>query len=259
AAMAANGDSMLGGDARFVTTRWSVVLGAAGPPEEDPGGALEVLCRTYWPAVYAYLRRHGHAREDARDLTQAFFARLVEGDWLARADSERGSFRAFLVTILRRFVANEAEREAALRRGGGAVRLPFAMDLGAEDGADGTALRGVPEPADGDDPEAAFERAWVRALLDRVLESLRAEYAGSGQADRFDHLEPHLVPGDEPPPFDEMAAALGLAVSSCRVAVFRARRRYRDLLRAEVAATLGGSEGVDDELDALLGALRVES
>ncbi|MEM1450140.1 MAG: sigma-70 family RNA polymerase sigma factor [Planctomycetota bacterium] len=252
--MGSNGDSMLDGNARFVTTRWSVVLGAAGPPEEDTDRALDVLCRTYWPAVYAYLRRHGHAREDARDLTQAFFARLVEGDWLARADAERGSFRAFLVTILRRFVANEAEREAALRRGGGAVRLPFSIDL--DDDANGAESQGVPEPADDDDPEAAFERAWVRALLERVLERLRAEYASTGQGDRFTHLEPHLVPGDEPPPFDEMAAELGLAVSSCRVAVFRARRRYRDLLRAEVAATLGGSEGVDDELDALLGALQ---
>lgn len=244
---------MLERSARFATTRWSIVLRAQGDGSrssdaadaadevDSPEAALASLCQAYWPAVYAFLRRRGHDRDAARDLAQGFFTKLIEKDWVDRAEEERGSFRAFLVTALRRYVAGEYEREGALRRGGGDRHVALEFDEEA-----------TWEPADDMTPEKAFDAAWVQSLLSTVLERLAAEYKGSGQSARFVALEPYLVPGDRPPPFRELAAALGMAESSCRVAVFRARGRYRELLRSEVASTLGGMDGVDAELDALI-------
>ena len=244
--MPAYDDSMLDGPVRFDTTRWSVVRRAGASDDEGSAdAALDSLCRTYWPAVVAYLRRRGYGREEARDLAQAFFATLVEKDWISRADSERGSFRAFLVTLLRRFAANEAEAAQALKRGGG-ERFVF-LDAG-DDGA-------IDAPDDAATPDEAFDRAWVRALLDGVLARLQEEYRTAGQGARFEQLVHHLVPGEKPPPFAAMAEELGLAEASCRVAVFRARRRYRDLLRDGIAGTVGERGEVDDELAALLGVL----
>jgi RNA polymerase sigma factor (sigma-70 family) len=245
ATMPAYDDSMLDGPARFATTRWSIVRRAAGGEEVPEGrAALEALCRTYWPAAVAYLRRRGHDREAARDLAQGFFASVLERDVLARADEARGSFRGFLATALRRFAANEHEAATAEKRGGRVAHVWLDADA-----------RGA-EPISSDDtPELAFERAWVQALLDDVLQRLRAEYEESGQGHRFERLAPYLVPGEDTPPFADLADELGLAEASCRVAVFRARRRYRDLLRDTIAGTVDGRAGVDEELDLLLNAL----
>ncbi|MEZ6018010.1 MAG: sigma-70 family RNA polymerase sigma factor [Planctomycetota bacterium] len=249
---------MLTGPAGFTTTRWSLVRRAAsreGTPSapgnetegtRDPArAALDSLCRTYWPAVVAYLRRHGHDRDAARDLAQAFFARLLEKDWLARADEARGSFRAFLATLLRRFVANQLEAENALVRGGGERHVPITFDSDAP----GT------EPVAALTPEQSFDRAWIHALLDEVRRQLREEYAAAGLATRFSRLEPYLVPDATRPPFAAMARDMGLVESSCRVAVFRARRRFRDLLRDAIAGTVNGREDVEAELDAFLMSL----
>lgn len=240
---------MLGSEGRFVTTRWSLVTNAqqrdakALPADNVAADeALADLCQTYWPAVYAFLRRDGKGREEARDLAQGFFAKLLEKGWIERADQDRGSFRAFLVTLLRRFVVGEHHREHSLRRGG-AVQL---VSISADDS------KAWIEPASHATPEQAFEAAWVQALLDRVLDELRQDYASRGQAGRFEALEPYLVAALEPAPFQALSASLGLAESSCRVAVFRARRRYRELLRGEIAATLGDHAGVDAELEALI-------
>ncbi|MEM8712517.1 MAG: sigma-70 family RNA polymerase sigma factor [Planctomycetota bacterium] len=245
-------DSMLRGDGRFATTRWSLVLGAGvgdrEAPAEESGAdaarqALEELCATYWPAVYAWIRRRGYRRDEARDLAQGFFTSLVEKGWVERADEERGSFRTFLVTLLKRFVAGEWQRESTLRRGGGEQHVPLDFDQGGME----------PEVGEAGSPEAAFDLEWIRSLLSCVLERLSAEYARTNATERFQVIEPHLVPGDTPPPFREMASKLGLAESSCRVAVFRARRRYRELLRDELASTLSDGRCVDEELEALLG------
>jgi len=238
-------DSMLRAGGRFATTRWSLVRGAADPGAPAARDARDELCRLYWPPVYAYLRRRVTSRDEARDLCQAFFARLVERDWLARADPEQGSFRAFLVTLVRRFAANEHEREQALARGGAVCHLPIALG----DGEPGV------EPAADETPERSFDRAWARALLASALASLRADLGHGPAAARFELLEPHLVPGGNDPDYAALAAAFGVAESTARVIVFRARRRYRDLLRAAVAQTLGSREGVDAELGALLAAL----
>lgn len=242
-------DSVLQANARFATTRWSVVSEAQrrGRPETKArdasvDDALASLCQTYWPAVYAFLRRQGHRPEGARDLTQGFFAKLLEKDWIERADVDRGSFRAFLVTLVRRYVASEFQRETSLRRGGDAKLI----SISGED------QRGWLEPATHATPEKAFDSAWIQAMLAQVLQELRQEYASAGQMERFEVLEPYLVAGESPPPFPALAATLGLAESSCRVAVFRARRRYRELLRGEIAGTLGEACGVDVELEALI-------
>ena len=248
-------DSMLDAGARFDTTRWSIVLRAQRPLSEtasrgdsdessvstaDADAALASLCSTYWPAVYAYLRRRGHRREEARDLTQGFFTKLLESDWVDRADAERGSFRSFLVTALRRYVAGEYERENTLKRGGGVERI--SLGEGSE----------RLEPATTSTPESAFDRAWIRTVLASVLQRLEAEYESVGRGARFRAIEPYLIPGENAPPFESMAQELDLAESSCRVAVFRARRRYRDLLRGEIAQTVGGLSDVDAELEGLI-------
>jgi RNA polymerase sigma factor (sigma-70 family) len=235
---------MLQGGGRFATTRWSLVRNATdsnSPRAADAQAALDELCRLYWPPVYAYLRRRVPNREAARDLSQAFFARMLERDWLARADPERGSFRAFLVTLVQRFAANELERERALVRGGAVHHVPIGAAAGDGD----------VEPATDETPEQSFDRAWVRALLASTLATLRAEHAHSGSAARFEAVEPHLVPGGDAPDYGALAAAFGVEESTARVIVFRARRRYRDLLRAAVAETLVSRDGVDAELDAL--------
>ena len=231
----------------FATTRWTVVLAAGhrGAPQAD--AALEELCRTYWYPLYAYVRGHGHSREDAEDLTQAFFARLLEKNYLEGISSEKGKFRAFLLTALKRFLANEWDRARSQKRGGGLK--PLSLDWQDAD------TRYQIQPAENLTPDKLYDRAWALTVLERVVTRLREECGAQGRGKLFEQLKPFLMAGNSGVPCAQAAAALELSEGAARVAIHRLRRRYRELLREEVAHTLADPAQAGEELQALLSAL----
>ena len=230
----------------FRTTRWSLVLTAAveGDGREK---ALQELCSLYWPPVYAFFRSSGHDEEAALDLTQGLFAHLLERDDLAKADPERGRFRAYLRTCARHFVANQHAAERAQKRGGGAKLL--SLDL-----ADARAAW-ASEPVDRQTPEQAFERQFAQALLGAVLDQLAAEYAERGRQELFASLRSYLEV-DGGPAYQESAEALGMTEGAVKVAVYRMRGRFREMLVQEVRHTLVDPDEAADEIGQLLAALR---
>jgi RNA polymerase sigma factor (sigma-70 family) len=234
---------------QFATTRWSLVV-AAGAGDSSPAArdALATLCETYWYPLYVYLRGRGYSAEDAQDLTQAFFARLLEKHALRHADPARGRFRSFLLASLRNFVANQHERESAHKRGGGAPMLSLEMDS-----AEG---RFQLEPASTDTPERVFDRLWALTLLERVISRLEAETAARGNPpSRFDQLKAYLT-GDEPAlSYAQTASQLGISEAAVKVAVHRLRRRFRDLVRDEISHTVSSPEDVEAELRHLWSAV----
>jgi RNA polymerase sigma-70 factor (ECF subfamily) len=230
----------------FATTRWSLVAAAKDPTAPHAREALADLCRLYWYPVYAYVRRRGRDHHAAQDLTQAFFARLLEKNDLAAADQTRGRFRSYLLTSCQHFLANAHDHEAAKKRGGGRTRVP--LDFA---GADGRYAR---EPVDESPPERAFDREWALGLLDRTLDGLRTEYAESGRAKLFDALKGCLAGGADVP-YADLAGALGMTEGAVKVAIHRLRQRYRDRLRTVIADTVATPEEVDDEIRDLFAAL----
>lgn len=210
-------------------------------------GALEKLCQTYWHPLYAYVRRRGYGVEDAQDLTQAFFAKLLERQWLADAAQEKGKFRTFLLTAMERFLANEWDKVRTQKRGGGRTNVPIQLDT-AE-------TRYGIDPQDTRTPEQAFEYRWAVTLLDEVLKRLQAEYQRRGQQALFTALKSCLVGEGNTQPYADLAAQLGMGIAAVKVAVHRLRQRYRELLRAEVAETLASPEEVDAEMRYLFGVL----
>jgi len=231
----------------FVTTHWSVVLTAGRSDTTRAHAALEKLCRAYWFPLYAYVRRRGHSVEDAQDLTQEFFARVLERNWLARADQAKGRFRTFLLTAMERFLANEWDKVRALKRGGGVRNIPIQLDT-AE-------TRYGVEPEDTGTPEQAFEYRWAVSLLGEVVGQLEAEFRARDQADLFAALKPCLVGDRESQPYAELAAKLGMEEGTVKVTVHRLRQRYRDLLRAEIANTVASPGEVDAEMRHLFNVL----
>ena len=225
------------GDSQFHTTRWTLIA-AAGEGGDQSRAALEELCAAYWYPVYAFIRRRGGSPEDAADLTQAFFAALLEKEYLADADRERGRFRAFLLTAVARFVAKERERGAAQKRGGG--KPPLSIDFAAGES------RYQHEPAHGWTPERIFERRWALTLLDRTLAGLRQDHAAAGKLPLFDALKVFLTGETGAPPLAEIAAQLQMTESAVKVAVHRLRQKYREALRAEIAQTVAAEGDVDD-------------
>jgi RNA polymerase sigma-70 factor (ECF subfamily) len=229
------------GHGQFATTQWSMVL-AAGREATSTGAheALAALCETYWYPLYAFLRSRGHSAHDAEDLTQAFFARLFEKHTLREADPGRGRFRSFLLTSLKNFAANEHDKDVAKKRGGGipVVSLEF-------ENAEG---RFQLEPATDETPEKVFDRRWALTLLDRVLRRLRTEMTRADKESQFERLKTYLI-GDQPQlSYAQSAAAVGVSEGAIKVAVHRLRRRYRDLIRDEIAQTVSSPEEVEDEL-----------
>ncbi len=224
----------------FAATHWSIVLSAAQNDTTRARAALSTLCQTYWYPLYAYVRRRGYSREDAQDLTQAFFARLLEKNWLGRADPEKGRFRSFLLTAMKCFLADEWDRARAQKRGGGAPWLPLPFDT-AE-------TRLGREPADEATPEQCFEKRWVLTLLEKVLMRLRTQYEQEGNAGLFAELNPCLVGERASLPYAALAKKLALSESAVKSAVHRLRRRYRELLRGEIAQTVVDPGEVDEEL-----------
>lgn len=234
--------------ARFATTRWSLVLQAGRGQDTDAHAALSRLCGTYWFPLYAYVRRRGFGPHDAQDLTQAFFARLLAQRTLGRADPARGRFRTFLLTALAHFLADEWDKLRARKRGSG--RDVLSLDLAAAE------RRFELEPVDGGvTPDQAFDRHWALVLLETVLQRLEAEYAQAGQAAQFAVLKAALVGGRESQPYAELAARLGSSEGAVKVAVHRLRKRYRELLQAEIDETVTTPEEAAGELRDLFRAL----
>jgi DNA-directed RNA polymerase specialized sigma24 family protein len=230
----------------FATTHWTAVLAAGQRRTPQADVALEELCRTYWYPLYAYVRHQGHAREDAEDLTQAFFARFLEKNYLEGLRSEKGKFRAFLLASLKHFLANEWDKSQRQKRGGTAVTL--SLDWQDAD------TRYQIDPADTLSPDKLYDRAWAVTLLERVIARLSEASAAEGKTALFEKLKPFLVADRSAIPYAQAAAALGLAEGTLRMAVHRLRRRYRELLRAEIAQTLSDPAHVDEEMRALFSA-----
>jgi RNA polymerase sigma factor (sigma-70 family) len=233
---------------RFVTTHWSQVLLAADSDSPNSAEALEQLCHSYWYPLYAYVRRQGRSAEDAQDLTQEFFARLLERKVVRLADPERGRFRTFLLSSLKNFLINEWEKARAAKRGGGGVA--FSLD---EQDADG---RYLTEPIDGLTPERIYEKRWAVTLLAIVLERLRQEYLAHDKELLFDALKPYVCGDTITEGYEEVAGRLGMSAGAVRVAMHRLRDTYRELLRAEVARTVDSPVDIDEELRHLVAALR---
>lgn len=234
--------------APFASTRWSLIAELHGEPE-PARRALAELCDIYWPAVYAWLRRDGNSQADAEDLTQGFFADLLERDGIQQANAERGRFRSFLMACLKHFTANERARTGAVKRGGrGRVVGGMTTEQIEE------ACRA--DQVDGWTPERAFERQYAVSLLSRALASLRETYADKGQSGVFDRLAPFLQGGADEG-FRDVAESAGVSEGAARVALHRMKKRYGDQIRAEIADTLADSngEGIEEELSQLLQAI----
>jgi RNA polymerase sigma-70 factor (ECF subfamily) len=231
----------------FATTHWSLVLSARAADTPSAREALAELCRVYWYPLYAYVRRRGHDHDRAQDLTQEFFARLLEKNGLASVDKGRGRFRSFLLAACQHFLANQHDHDNAQKRGGGRHFVP--LDL------HDAARRYDREPSHEQTPERLFERRWVLALLEQVLARLRGEYEAAGKAALFDRLKGHLSGDAGGPPHAQTAAELQLSEGAVKVAVHRLRKRYRELLRAEIAQTLDDPSEVEDEIRQLFAAL----
>jgi RNA polymerase sigma-70 factor (ECF subfamily) len=231
----------------FATTQWSMVAQAARRSSPEAAQALAVLCETYWYPLYAYVRRRGHNVEEAQDLTQDFFALLLEKDRLQKADRKRGKFRTFLLSSLDHYLKNEWRKAGAKKRGGG--RAAFSLDF--EKGEQRYRL----EPVDRWTPERIFERRWAMTLLERALDRLRTEHQAAGKGELYEAIKPHL--GGETPaaPYQDIAARLGMTEGAVKTAAHRLRRRCRELLREEAAQTVANPEDAEAELRELFQAL----
>jgi len=232
----------------FPTTQWSLVLVAGDHDSPEADAALAGLCRCYWFPVYAYIRRTGHDADAAQDLTQDFFSRLAERRFFTAANRGKGRFRSFLLTVLKRFLVNEWQRSQAAKRGGG--REILSLDAAAAE------ERYRLEPADHRTADRLYDRRWVLALLDRVMDALQREHTAAGQEALFDQLRVFLYGDKSPRSQAEIGARMGLSESAVKSTVHRLRIRYRELLRAEVARTLASPLDVEDELRQLLQVLR---
>ena len=235
---------------QFTSTRWSLVLAAAQRDSTECEAALATLCRLYWYPLYAYARRRLPQAQDAQDLTQEFFARLLEKDYLRQADRQRGRFRAFLLTAFKYFLAKEHERAHALKRGGGRTFLPLDFNRGE--------WRYHQEPSHEATPESLYERSWALTLLEQGLTRLREELAGAGKERLFEYLKGTLTVEATPRPYVELASELGMTAEALKAAVHRLRRRYAELIRAEIAQTVTTPEEIEDELRDLFAAVRAK-
>jgi RNA polymerase sigma factor (sigma-70 family) len=240
---------------RFAPTQWSLIL-AAGQSQVAPEiarAALAQLCQTYWAPLYRFVRSRGHARHDAQDLTQSFFAHLIEHKIYARVDRQKGKFRSFLLASLQNFLVNAYKREQTLKRGGACDFLP----LNEEQAAAAESLfqtRDASNEATSED--CIFEQSWAEALVAAGLTRLSADYKAEGKGELFEELEIFLTANADPlPTYEQLAVRMGLLESTLRSHVTRLRARYREALRAEVRRTVSSEAEVDEELRELLRVL----
>lgn len=236
------------GGAGFTTTRWSVVLAAARQESRQATAALETLCRSYWYPLYAYVRRRGCRPEDAQDLTQDFFVQLLRKNYPARADRAKGRFRTFLLHTLNQFLADQRERAAALKRGGGQVFLALDQESPEEQ-----YRLEVPDTLT---PEKLFERRWAQTILDRALARLRDEFVAADKGETYEVLQA-FRPGEQSSiSYADAAVRLGLSESAVKSLIHRLRRRHRELVREEIAHTVPTVAEIDEELRHLVAVLR---
>ncbi len=244
--MSANPHTPESGKALFLTTRWTMVSEAATVGSPDAAEALEQLCQAYWFPLYAYVRRSGESKQDAEDITQGFFLDLLGRSDLVGLDREKGKFRSFLLASIKHYISNERDRKRAKKRGGGIPSLPLDWeDADAKYFLSDESVIG---------PEAAFDREWAKVLLERVLHQLAEEFSSAGKSKEFEGLKRFLTTDKGEIPYEEAAVELGMKATALRVAVHRLRKRYRLLLKAEIARTISTSESVEDELAALMNA-----
>ncbi|PYJ85078.1 MAG: RNA polymerase subunit sigma-24 [Verrucomicrobia bacterium] len=228
---------------RFGTTHWSIVLKAGQGADE----ALVKLCRIYWPPLYWYIRRRGHAIHEAQDLTQAFFAHLLGNRALGGVAPSKGRFRSFLLISLKHFLDNEWHKARTLKRGGGQVLISW-DHLKPED-------RELLEPCEQMTPERIFNRRWALMLLERVMNQLRNECVASRKRERFEKLKDHLTGDAGGKSYQEIAAELNMSEGAVKVTAYRLRRRFGELVRAQIARTVDSPEEIDDEIRQLFAAL----
>jgi RNA polymerase sigma factor (sigma-70 family) len=235
----------LTGQSQFPTTRWTLVVAAGDPQCKEARSALVSLCENYWYPLYAYLRRRGYSADQAQDLTQEFFMRVLEGRYLERADPGKGRFRSFMMTSLKFFVADEEDRHRAQKRGGGMV-VSLELSSGEE--------RYQREPAHDETPERIFERRWALSLIDRVVERLREEFVHHGRPEHFERLKVFLL-GQSDAPYAALAREMNTSEGALKVAIHRLRKRYRELFRQEIADTVADPAEVESELRFLAAVL----
>ena len=240
-------DSNAGGRARFATTQWSLVLAAGNRGSPDAEEALARLCSLYWYPVFAFVRGQRYSPDEAQELTQSFFARLIEKNDLEDADRNRGRFRSFLLASCRHFLSNERDRERRLKRGGDAVRIP--IDTVSAESRYQRAL------SHSETPERLYDRQWCLTLLDSVLDTLRNEYTAAGNEVLFGRLSGFLTFDENAGTYADAARDLDMTPAAVKVAAYRLRGRYRDALRRCVSETVASESEVDDEIRYLLKTL----
>jgi RNA polymerase sigma-70 factor (ECF subfamily) len=231
----------------FGTTHWSVVLAAGDTDTPEAQAALARLCQTYWYPLYCCVRRHGRSPEDAQDLTQAFFEKLIARNQISLADRERGRFRTFLLRSLENFLHNEHEKASTKKRGGGRTIISWDAQSAEE--------RYNSEPSTDLSPAELFDRRWASTLIAETLNRLRRELALTGRVELFDHLEPNLWGDDTSTPYAEIAASLDMTAVAVKVTMHRLRARFRALLRDEIVHTVADPADVEDELQRLFRVL----
>ncbi len=239
-----NGESESRTPAWFVTTHWSVVLRARDATSDQSRDALEKLCRTYWPPLYAFIRREGYDAHEAQDLTQEFLSRLIHKEWLNHLQDQRGKFRSFLLTFLKHFLSDERDRANTLKRGGGQQLISFDACEAEERDALGA--------VDRFSADQIYDRRWARAVMDEAARRLREEYTARGKTELFDQLK-DVQPGEHGArSYAEIGAALGLTEQAMKNAVHSFRRRYGELLRDEIAQTVDDPGEVESEVQHLM-------
>ena len=235
----------------FPDTHWTLLLKKEGGDKESTvivNRRFDSLCTGYWYPLYAYVRRTGYDLHDAEELTQEFLTQLIEKDYLKDVNRQRGKFRSFLLVAMKHFLSKQRERARAKKRGGG--RVPISLDF--RDAESKYKL----EPADELTPERLYERRWALTLLDQVIGHLEREFVDAGKLATFEHLKGFLTGGRDSPPYRQVAEELAMTEGAVKVAVHRLRRRYRELLKEEIAQTVVEPEEIEDELRALFAAVR---
>jgi DNA-directed RNA polymerase specialized sigma24 family protein len=235
---------------RFATTSWTLIRAAASDSGTQSHPALATVCQIYWHPVYAFIRRNGHDPDRAQDLTQEFFARLIEKNYLEGADQERGKFRSFLLASVKYFLANENDRVRAVKRGG-RHRIVSVDSAEAERWY-------IPATASEVTPERLFERRWALTVLDRVMKKLRQEYAESGKTAHFENIVVFLMRDSSTIRYELLASKTGLTEGALRMAVYRLKQKYRATLRAEIAQTVDTEADIDSEIQFLMTVLSAE-
>ena len=234
-------------DHRFATTRWSLVLAAAGDDSSRSRRALGDLCEAYWYPLYAFIRRRGSSPQEAADLTQGYLLQVLEKGYLRELNPEAGRFRSFLFASVQHYLSNQRDRERAAKRGGG--REPLSLDVATAEG------RYVIDPADDLTPEKLFERRWAMEVLDRAMARMRERAVRAGDAQRFERLKTYVTGEDSGPGYRALAAELGMTEAAVAVAVHRMRKEFGRRLREEIAETVADPREIDDEIRHLLRAL----